>query len=498
MTEVSSLPELVHELQGRFNFDAFHPGQAELIQALLAGRDAIGVLPTGSGKSLIYQFLAPHLNGLFVIVTPLISLMEDQANRIRLSKLGQVAILNGQLDRDEQRYVLDHLSKTKFLFLAPETLQRAVVIRRLKQLSIGLLTVDEAHCISSWGPDFRPDYLQLGAIRHQLKPTATLALTATATDRVVQDIRQSLLHNMPTYLYKASVDRSNLYLRTEFVQGREDKWQRLELLLQHDWPTLIYTSTRQQAEDLALLIAQRTKRKVAYYHAGLEGTTRAHIQQLFLHDRLDTVVATSAFGMGIDKQNIRLLIHDEMPANFENYLQEIGRAGRDGHPALTLIFVNQQDHERLVNRQRLHQLPSQLIENFFAAPLAATPSGLIEEQSQVLATYRRANFDVQTVVKLLQKTQRVREDQLQLFWEFLNSTECLREQICQYFDHQHSPEPHDETCCSQSTQLSLTAVIEQLDLPTTSVNHASPSLTTLSEAWSQLFDCTVNSSQKSV
>ncbi|MFD1466277.1 RecQ family ATP-dependent DNA helicase [Lapidilactobacillus mulanensis] len=480
--------QLKSELKANFGYDHFHAGQVELIQALLAGDNVIGVLPTGSGKSLIYQFLSLHLPGLFVIVTPLISLMEDQANRIRMSDLGGVAVLNGQLDFQEKKYVLEGLAKTKFLFLAPETLQQPEVIRQLQRLSVGLFIVDEAHCISSWGPDFRPDYLQLGAIRRQIKPLTSLVLTATATDRVVQDIQQSLFGQEPSYLYKDSVDRRNLYLRTEFVSNPEEKWEILTQLLAHPWPTLIYASTRKRAEELALLIAQKTKRRVAFYHAGLEDGARLHIQQLFLHDQLDVVVATSAFGMGIDKQNLRLLIHDEMPANFENYLQEIGRAGRDGNQALTLIFVDVHDYSRLLKRQTSHQIRPEMVEHFFSMPRIQPQADLSIEQNQVLATYRRAHFPQETVIAMLKKTSKVRDDQLQIFWDFLNSDQCLRQQICRYFDHEDAPQPHDQLCCSNSHQSTLAEVLQWLNLPAEAVEEVANSLATRQQAWQRLFD----------
>lgn len=476
---------LYQELQARFHFTKFRPGQLELLEALLSGENALGVLPTGSGKSLIYQFLAPHLSGLFVIVSPLISLMSDQMERIQAAHLGKAAVLNSRLNAQDRAAVLQHLGEYKFLFVAPETLCQPRVLQRLEQLAIGLFVVDEAHCISSWGPDFRPDYLRLGQVSQQLRPGVTLALTATATDQVCADIQQQLFTDQPLLTYRASVDRPNLYLRTEFVRDEEEKWQRLQLLLAGQWPTLIYVSTRKAAEELALKIAGATKLKVAFYHAGLDNLARQQVQQLFMADQLDVVVATSAFGMGINKDNVRVLVHYDMPANFENYLQEIGRAGRDGQQALTLIFVSQIDFQRLMKRREAGQIQPQMVAHFYQQ--------IIDEelensgQLDVLQAYQRANFSEEEVIATLAKTQKVRNEQLFQFWQFLNSMTCLRQQICDYFDHDVKKIKHDELCCSTSQSVSLDTVLTQLALPPMTTTQSSANLATPEQIWPQLF-----------
>lgn len=474
------------ELKTRFKFTEFRPGQAELLQAILDGQNALGVLPTGSGKSLIYQFLAPHIEGLFIIVSPLISLMSDQLERIQAAHLGKATVLNSRLNAQDRRYILAHLADYKFLFVAPETLCQPQIIRRLEEVAIGLFVVDEAHCISGWGPDFRPDYLRLGTVGQQIKPQVTLALTATATDQVCADIKHQLFSHQAVYIYRDSVDRPNLYLRTEFVQRDDDKWKILQQLLVPRWPTLIYVATRKQAEELALKIAGATKRPVAFYHAGMDNLARQQVQQLFMRDQLDVVVATSAFGMGINKDNVRLLIHYEMPANFENYLQEIGRAGRDGQQALTLIFVHQNDFQRLLTRQQANQIQPQTVSHFYHQILDAT---LQDSPSQldVLQAYQRADFTEDEVIATLTKTQRVRANQVQQFWRFLNSTTCLRQQVCDYFDHQSQAIQHDEHCCSTSQALTLTELLSKLTLPTLTTESPTTQLLSAGQIWPQLF-----------
>ncbi|WP_125605822.1 RecQ family ATP-dependent DNA helicase [Lapidilactobacillus bayanensis] len=488
MTDLNSTTiKLQTELHERFNFQQFRPGQQELLQAILAGQNALGVLPTGSGKSLIYQFLAPHLNGLFVIVSPLISLMSDQLARIQAAHLGKAAVLNSRLNVQDRRNILTHLVDYKFLFMAPETLCQPQVLRYLQNITIGLFVVDEAHCISSWGPDFRPDYLRLGQVQQQLQPQVTLALTATATDQVCADIVQQLFAQQSVFIYRASVDRPNLYLRTEFVSSDEEKWQRLQLLLEQRWPTLIYVATRKTAEELALKIAETTKRQVAFYHAGLDNLARQQVQQLFMTDQLDVVVATSAFGMGINKDNVCLLVHYDMPENFENYLQEIGRAGRDEQQALTLIFVSQNDYQRLQTRRQLNQIRPQTVTHFYEQILDETLQNS-SGQLAVLKAYQRANFSEADVIATLTKTQEVRELQLQQFWQFLNSTTCLRQQVCDYFDHEPKVIQHDALCCSTSQTQSLSVLLQRLNLPTlVAATTPTVNLLTPTQVWTQLF-----------
>lgn len=474
---------LLWELQQRFGFSQFRPGQSELLQALLAGQDAIGVLPTGSGKSLLYQFLAPHQKGLTVVISPLVALMNDQAAHIRRAHLGRVAVLNSQLTFAEKRQVLAHLSDYRFLFLAPETLQQQKVQQVLKTCLINLFVVDEAHCISSWGPDFRPSYLLLGQLRKKLRPQLTLALTATATPRVLNDIQQSLALPTTTYIYQASVNRPNIYLRIEHVHDPQEKQQHLAQLLQLQVPTLIYVATRRQAERLAYDLMLQTKKQVAFYHGGLNAQARYQIQQLFTRDQLDIIVATNAFGMGIDKGNIRLVIHYEVPANLENYLQEIGRCGRDGKQALAVAFVAVKDHQRQLRRLKNSQIAPDQARNYYEHQ---DNSQLQNEQADVLETYRTAGIAVDAVIPFLQKTARIRQEQQAHFWQFLQGEACFRQALCRYFDRKPPIIHHDQLCCSSDLDLSLTKLLTQIKL-TESTRAKTPRLLPVAMVLKQLF-----------
>ena len=474
---------LLSELKQRFGFAHFRPGQAELLQALLAGQNAIGVLPTGSGKSLLYQFMAPHQEGLTVIVSPLVALMNDQASHIRRAHLGRVAVLNSQLTFTEKQYILANLSAYRFLFLAPETLQQPQVQQALQAGKIGLFVVDEAHCISSWGPDFRPSYLLLGQLRQKLHPQLTLALTATATPRVLADIQRSLALPATTYIYQASVNRPNIYLRIEHVQTVQEKQQCLTTLLQLPVPTLIYVATRHQAERLAYHLMLQTKKQVAFYHGGLNAHARYQIQQLFARDRLDIIVATNAFGMGIDKGNIRLVIHYEVPNNLENYLQEIGRAGRDGQQALAVALVARKDEQRQLRRLKNSRIDPERARIYYEHQ---DRSQLQTDQADVLETYREARVPVDTVIPFLQKTAQIRQAQQAKFWQFLQGAGCFRQDLCTYFDRQPPTIHHDQLCCSSDRDSKLSELLTQIRLK--KVNQAkTPQLLPVSEVLTQLF-----------
>jgi len=339
-------------LQKHFGYETFKIGQKEVISSILKGQHTLAMLPTGTGKSLCYQLPGYILNGSILIVSPLLSLMQDQVEQLKQLGEKRVVALNSFLSFEEKRQVLMNLPKYKFIYISPEMLQVSSVIRRLKEMTISLFVVDEAHCISQWGYDFRPDYSKLGEIRRRLGGPLTLALTATAPHRVREDIVMSLeLEN--AFKVEASIDRPNIAMYVEQIDAYRDKDKRvLELVEQLEKPGIIYFSSKKAAEQVAALLSERGICKANAYHGGLDADTRILVQQQFIHGQLDVICATSAFGMGVNKENTRFIIHYHMPMRIESYLQEIGRAGRDGKPSIAILLLSPGDE----------QLPLQLAE----------------------------------------------------------------------------------------------------------------------------------------
>jgi len=324
-----------------FGYDALRPLQADIIQNVLEKQDTLVVMPTGSGKSLCYQLPALRFEGLTVVVSPLISLMEDQVSQLREWGVA-AAFLNSTLGYQEYQQTTAQVrqGRVKLLYAAPETLLRPETLVLLEQSRVDCLAIDEAHCISAWGHDFRPEYRQLRSVRRRLPQAVCIALTATATPRVRQDIQQTLgLDQANTFI--ASFDRDNLFLearpRTNGLQ------QVLDFLAAHrDDSGIIYCSTRRQVDTLTEQL-RACGWSALPYHAGLDDATRRRHQRQFTQDDALIMVATVAFGMGIDKSNVRFILHYDLPKDLESYYQQIGRSGRDGLRADCLLLYSYRD-----------------------------------------------------------------------------------------------------------------------------------------------------------
>jgi ATP-dependent DNA helicase RecQ len=327
-----------------FGFERLRPGQREAIEAALSGRDALVVMSTGSGKSAIYQIAALLLPGATVVVSPLIALQREQVGDLRERAAGGAAQLNSNVPTAERDAALADLAEDalEFVFLAPEQLARPDVLDELAIARPSLLVVDEAHCISEWGHDFRPEYLQLGAAAQALGRPTVLALTATAAPPVREEIAERLGLQDPLVVVRG-FDRPNIRLR---VERHHDEERKLRALRDHvasaTPPGIVYVATRRAAEELAAELCEHGL-GAASYHGGMRARERDRTQQRFMDDDVDAIVATTAFGMGVDKPDVRWVVHAEISGSLDSYYQEVGRAGRDGEPAEALLFYRAED-----------------------------------------------------------------------------------------------------------------------------------------------------------
>lgn len=328
-------------LKTTFGFESFRSGQGEIIGTVLSGSDVMAVMPTGSGKSLCYQLPALLRDGLTVVVSPLISLMRNQVAQL-LSYGIAAASLNSANTREESERTLNEMARgdLRLVYISPERLAQADTLRLLKKSNVGLLAVDEAHCISQWGHDFRPEYMAIGSVQSELNGVQVIALTATADAGTRADILAKLFRRQPR-IFVHGFDRPNLRLAMRPKAGARK--QLLDFIEGHRGESgIVYCSSRRQTEELADFFRRKGFKALAY-HAGMEPAQRSRNQDAFLQEDGVVVVATVAFGMGIDKPDVRFVCHASLPKNIEGYYQEIGRAGRDGMPADTLTLYGLDD-----------------------------------------------------------------------------------------------------------------------------------------------------------
>jgi ATP-dependent DNA helicase RecQ len=357
-------------LRDRFGYPEFRPGQTQAVNAVLAGRDTLVILPTGGGKSLCYQVPALVLDGLTVVISPLISLMKDQVDALVARGL-PATFVNSTLSQAEvsARMARVTAGEIKLLYLAPERFDLGSTAERLRAIGVTLLAVDEAHCISEWGHDFRPSYLRVKEVRKRLGNPPTVALTATATPEVREDIARQLELADPTVVI-TGFDRTNLAYHVIPTKNDAAKDETLEALLREhleahrDGVAIVYASTRKTVERIAGVLT-KAKLPALAYHAGLDDAHRADVQDAFMSERVRVIVATNAFGMGIDKPNVRLVVHHAIPGTLEAYYQEAGRAGRDRLPATAIL---------------LHAFPDRFTHEFFI-------KGALPERETVTAVF---------------------------------------------------------------------------------------------------------------
>ncbi|KTC83987.1 MULTISPECIES: DNA helicase RecQ [Legionella] len=389
----ASLSKTNRILKDYFGFDSFRSPQGDIIDQLVDGNDVLVLMPTGGGKSLCYQIPALVRHGVAIVVSPLIALMEDQVAALKLQGI-RAAYYNSSLKSEEARQVLAklHNNELDLLYIAPERLLSQSFLDRLQECELSLFAIDEAHCISQWGHDFRPEYAALGLLKTHFPTIPVIALTATADQQTRQDIIKKLNYRPQEFI--ASFNRPNIHYSV-VIKNNPIKQLNQFLLGQNQQSGIIYCGTRNAVERLALKLQELGYRARAY-HAGLAHSERREVQSLFRHDHIDMVVATIAFGMGIDKPNVRFVVHYDLPKTIESYYQETGRAGRDGLPALALLLYDPADSGRL--------------------------------RGWIATTSNEAQ-------------QRIETNKLNHMLAFAEATHCRRQILLRYFDEQF-----DETC----------------------------------------------------
>lgn len=412
-------------LKRYFGYDSFRPGQEEIVNALLAGRDALAVMPTGAGKSLCYQVPALLLPGITLVISPLISLMQDQVKALNNAGI-RAAFINSSLSEAQidKALALAAEGSYKLLYVAPERLESSAFRSFAAAAELSMVTVDEAHCISQWGQDFRPSYLKILAFVDSLPRRPILsAFTATATRAVQEDIRCTLRLQDPKVLV-TGFDRPNLYFQVEATRRKDDFV--LQYLRDHPGESgIIYCATRKNVDKLQELLAGAGF-AAAKYHAGLTAEARRTNQNDFIYDKAPVIVATNAFGMGIDKSNVRFVLHYNMPSSMENYYQEAGRAGRDGLPAQCVLLFSAQD----------------VIINKFLLERRENPD--LEEEDAALL-YQR---DLQ---------------RLQAMEQYCRTAACLRNTILTYFgEHPTAPCGSCGSCSNVYEQADLTDAAKRM------------------------------------
>jgi ATP-dependent DNA helicase RecQ len=338
-------PEIERTAQKAFGFDSLRSGQREAIEAVVGGRDCLAVMSTGQGKSAIYQIAGELIDGPTVVVSPLVALQRDQVESLtERAHASEAAQLSSSVRESEREASLADLEQgvLEFLLMAPEQLGNAQVLERVRAAEPSLFVVDEAHCISEWGHDFRPDYLRLGAVLEELGRPATLALTATAAPPVREEIVARLRLREPRIVL-GTLDRPNVRFCVErFHEAERKDGALLEYVERATKPGIVYVATRKGTEEIVAELTARGLRAAAY-HAGLSAKVRTATQEAFMGNEIEVIVATTAFGMGVDKANVRFVVHREPSDSVDSYYQEVGRAGRDGEPAETVLFYRTED-----------------------------------------------------------------------------------------------------------------------------------------------------------
>ena len=422
----------------QFGYDEFREGQQEVITALEEGHDAIAILPTGNGKSFIYQYIGIKEKCRVVIVSPLIALMVDQVASLKQLGIHRAVAITSLMTEAEKNYILSTLNEYQFIFVSPEMLQAPRFFKQLSKLEIGLLVVDEAHCISQWGYDFRSDYLFIGKMRKSLKNPRTLALTATATTQVVHDIYTFLgLDQNKTTYFQGHAFLKNREIDVISVEGLRSKMLS-ELLKRVDFPCIVYAATIKEIEGLKEALLGEGFTKIDTFHSKRHSSDRQTIQQKFFRGELNILLATSAFGMGINQSNIRTIIHYQLPQTLEDYVQQIGRAGRDLQFSRCIAFVHPDDFPQMSRKiERSYEVED------------VEETELHQNIKEIAEAFHWNNEQKNEFIKM-QRGRKLK--QLRQIEEFATTSQCKEQYLAQFFG-----ENRKEPCgkCSSCRHLDL-------------------------------------------
>ncbi|UQS85421.1 RecQ family ATP-dependent DNA helicase [Apilactobacillus apisilvae] len=426
-----------------FGFTDFRPGQLEILKYLNLGRNVFGVLPTGTGKTLIYQFFGKLINKPIVIVSPLISLMQDQVDRMRYLGEKKTIALTSNLNFNEKKKVLNNLNKYNYIYISPEMLSQEDVIKSFKNIDLGLFVIDEVHCIIQWGPDFRPDYLNLKNVINYLNFPQILMLTATASSKDRSSIINILNLSNVKFVTK-SVNRSNIMLSVKYCDDKEDKNNKLlSLVNKFKSPGIIYFSSKKIANKITNLLKVKTNLNVEAYHSDLDSENRYRIQHQFMNNHLDLICATSAFGMGIDKNDIRYVIHYHMPSNIESYIQEIGRAGRDGLSSIAIILYQDND-ETLQYNLLINNIPDDSMVSFYYDNYQSLKN-TVEDKLDLLKYYYDHHYSLDETKNVFKLRSFEQNNNLNAMIDYVDNHSCRRNKLLSYFNE--SFDNHDDKCC---------------------------------------------------
>jgi ATP-dependent DNA helicase RecQ len=486
--------DALHEV---FGFPGFRRGQREAVEAALAARDVLVVMPTGSGKSLCYQLPALMRADLTLVVSPLVSLMQDQVEALQRVAPGKVALVNAQQDAAANRAAVDRAvsGQARLLYVAPERFSSPGFLERIRRAKIGLFVVDEAHCVSQWGHDFRPDYFRLADAARWLGAEAIVASTATATPQVADDIVARLGLREPVRI-ATGFDRPNLSFAVVPCPTKEAGHRGIATALAEPGalPAIVYAGTRAECDRLSARLAQELRTSVLAYHAGLPRETRAEAQRRFMAGEVDVVVATNAFGMGVDKADVRTVCHEAVPGSIEAYYQEAGRAGRDGKPARALLFASARDkglHVFFIERSTVEEPALKAVARALTGAAAAsgepavagTQATRFDVPVEQLARFAGCDEEVVRAIighlarigviqpspsapdrvmgrvtgawdgralalckSAAQEGTRARWRQYRSVWSWVEGSSCRREGILRHFGDRQAPAP-DGPCC---------------------------------------------------